>query len=93
MKTTIDHAGRLVLPKAIREVASLQPGSELEVRYVGDHIELEPVPLEVEMVKRGDFIVAVPKGRRKKRKALTVQEVEGVRQAILAERRLWGRSK
>lgn len=45
MSTTIsiDKAGRLVLPKAIREKFHLQGGAQVEVQTVGDHIELFPV--------------------------------------------------
>jgi AbrB family looped-hinge helix DNA binding protein len=32
MKTTIDKAGRLVIPKKLRERAGLQPGAEVDVR-------------------------------------------------------------
>jgi len=60
MKTTIDHAGRLVLPKAIREEAGIAPGAELEIRVKDGRIEIEPAPLEVRLVKRGKLTVAVP---------------------------------
>ncbi|NGZ09723.1 MAG: hypothetical protein CV088_10105 [Nitrospira sp. LK70] len=33
MKTTIDSAGRLVIPKALRREAGPQPGSTLEIRW------------------------------------------------------------
>src|SRR5687767_6104869 len=32
MKTTIDSAGRIVVPKALRQALGLKPGQELEVR-------------------------------------------------------------
>ncbi|MGE5278116.1 MAG: AbrB/MazE/SpoVT family DNA-binding domain-containing protein, partial [Acidobacteriota bacterium] len=32
MKTTIDAAGRLVIPRRIRREAGLEAGSELEIR-------------------------------------------------------------
>lgn len=84
MKTTIDAAGRLVLPKAIRRAANLQPGSELEVRNVGDHIEIEPVTAKIRFKKEGSFVVAetaVPPAR-----PLTVETVEETRRAILQQR-------
>ena len=40
---SIDKAGRLVLPKAIREKFHLEGGAQVEVQTVGDHIELSPV--------------------------------------------------
>jgi len=63
MKTTIDHAGRLVVPKKIREEAGIQPGSELTIRVADGRIEIEPAPLEVRLVKRGSLTVAVPRKR------------------------------
>ena len=38
MKTAIDAAGRLVVPKALREQFHLTPGSELEIEPTGDGI-------------------------------------------------------
>src|SRR5687767_597970 len=60
MTTTIDHAGRLVLPKAARERARLVPGMPLEVRVVDGRIEIEPAPARVTVEKRGGFWVAQP---------------------------------
>ncbi len=40
MKTTIDKAGRVVIPKAIRERQRLVPGTEIEVIETGDGLEL-----------------------------------------------------
>lgn len=60
MKTTMDGAGRLVLPKAIRREARIEPGAELEIRVRDGRIEIEPAPLEVRLVKRGRLTVAVP---------------------------------
>jgi AbrB family looped-hinge helix DNA binding protein len=63
MKTTIDGAGRLVVPKKIREAAGIRPGSELTIRVSDGRIEIEPAPLEVRLVKRGSLTVAVPRKR------------------------------
>ncbi|HEX9305596.1 MAG TPA: AbrB/MazE/SpoVT family DNA-binding domain-containing protein [Thermoanaerobaculia bacterium] len=63
MKTTIDRAGRLVVPKKIREAAGIQPGSELTISVADGRIEIEPAPLEVRLVKRGSLTVAVPRKR------------------------------
>lgn len=63
MKTTIDRAGRLVVPKKIREAAGIVAGSELTIRVADGHIEIEPAPLEVRLVKRGSLTVAVPRKR------------------------------
>ena len=61
MTTTIDRAGRLVIPKAIREAARLEPGTEVEFRLVDGRVEIEPAPLEVQLERRGELLVAVPR--------------------------------
>lgn len=60
MTTTIDHAGRLVLPKAARERARLVPGIPLAVRVVDGRIEIEPAPARVTVERRGGVWVAQP---------------------------------
>ena len=40
---SIDQAGRLVLPKAIRERFNLIGGTKLRVETIGDHLELTPI--------------------------------------------------
>ena len=44
MKTTIDKAGRIVVPKALRDELSLTPGQELEIRAVDGRLEIETPP-------------------------------------------------
>jgi AbrB family looped-hinge helix DNA binding protein len=46
----IDKAGRLVLPKALRDRFRLRPGSQLDVRTAEDHFELHPVGFEAPIV-------------------------------------------
>lgn len=59
--TTIDAAGRLVIPKAAREAAGLRPGDLLRVSAVEGRIEIVPEPREVRIVRRGRLSVAVPR--------------------------------
>jgi AbrB family looped-hinge helix DNA binding protein len=40
MRTTIDAAGRLVVPKPLREELGFAPGAELEVAAVDGHLEV-----------------------------------------------------
>ena len=84
MRTTIDSAGRLVLPKTIRQAANLEGGTEVEIRLNDDHLEIEPVPAEVSLVQKGDFLVAVPK--RTLEKKLSAEDVERIRKQIHHER-------
>ena len=60
MITTIDSAGRLVVPKAIRDAARLRPGTRVRFRVEAGRVEIEPVPLAVTLERRGSLVVAVP---------------------------------
>lgn len=60
MKTTMDSAGRIVIPRDIRREAGLQPGEPLEIRSREGRIEIEPAAREVRLVQRGSLLVAVP---------------------------------
>jgi AbrB family looped-hinge helix DNA binding protein len=52
MNVTVDSAGRVVLPKSIREAAGLTGGQVVEVRLVGAVIEIEPIQPVVRMRTR-----------------------------------------
>ncbi len=43
MMASIDRAGRVVIPKEIRDRLSLEPDASLEVTVEGDEIRLSPV--------------------------------------------------
>lgn len=60
MRTTIDRAGRLVVPKAIRELLRLESGGEVEVTERDGVIEVRPAPAEVQVVATPEGPVAVP---------------------------------
>jgi AbrB family looped-hinge helix DNA binding protein len=44
-RVTIDNAGRLVLPKALREALRIGPGDTLEIESEDDRLVLSPVRL------------------------------------------------
>ena len=73
MNPTIDKAGRIVVPKAIRAAARLEPGTEISFRLVSGRIEMEPAPLAVSLERHGHLVVAVPN---QKLSALAESEVE-----------------
>lgn len=77
IQTTIDGAGRLVLPKAIRERAGLHPGMPLDVRLQDGRIEIEPAPRAVRVVKKGALRVALPDGPLEPLTAEVVERVRG----------------
>lgn len=83
MKTTMDQAGRLVIPKEIRREARLAPGATLEVRWRNGRIEIEPAPAAVQLQRRGRLLVAVPKN---KIAPLTPEGVEQTRARLLEDR-------
>ena len=60
MITTMDAAGRLVIPRAIRREAALEPDTPLEVRWRDGVIEIEPQPLAVTLERKGRLLVAKP---------------------------------
>ncbi|MDE0035989.1 MAG: AbrB/MazE/SpoVT family DNA-binding domain-containing protein [Gammaproteobacteria bacterium] len=60
MNATIDRAGRLVVPKPIREAANLRPGTQVRFRLADGHVEIEPVPMSVTLERSGELVVAVP---------------------------------
>lgn len=60
LQTTIDSAGRLVLPKAVREEAGILPGMTLRITVQEGKVEIEPLPREVKIVQQGPLWIAVP---------------------------------
>jgi AbrB family looped-hinge helix DNA binding protein len=83
MKSTIDSAGRLVIPREIRREAALEPGAPLEVRFRDGLIEIEPQPLSVKLERRGRLLVAKPAW---KVPALRTATVEATRRGLLSRR-------
>lgn len=59
MKVTIDRAGRMVVPKALRDELGLVPGCELEAVVRDGRLEIEPVGVGMCLVERDGVLVAV----------------------------------
>ncbi len=75
MRTTIDKAGRLVIPKQLRDHLGLQPG-EVEVTADGAALRVEPIA-GTEVVARAGFLVIPASGA-----TLTDDDVQSLRDAL-----------
>lgn len=60
MRTTIDSAGRVVLPKALRDRLGLTGGQEVEIVERDGRIEIEPARTPMTLVGDGNELAAVP---------------------------------
>ena len=61
MDATIDRAGRLVVPKVIREAAHLHPGTRVRFRVLDGCVAIEPVPMEITFRRSATSLIAVAK--------------------------------
>jgi AbrB family looped-hinge helix DNA binding protein len=59
MRTTIDGAGRIVVPKALRTALGFEENQELEIRAIDGRLEVEPAPTPMRLVRRGKGLSAV----------------------------------
>lgn len=59
MRLTIDAAGRIVVPKHVRDELGLLPGTELELGVVDGRIELEVPPTPMRLEEHDEGVVAV----------------------------------
>ena len=65
MKLKIDNAGRIVLPKPVRDRLGLRAGSDLDLAESSDGILLTPVRQQPSLVRRDGLLVhkgKLPKG-------------------------------
>jgi AbrB family looped-hinge helix DNA binding protein len=60
MRVTIDRAGRIVVPKPLRDALSLRGGETLELTVRDGRLEAEPVATPMRLERRADGAVAVP---------------------------------
>ena len=60
MITAIDSAGRIVVPKPLRDALGLAPGQALEISAADGRLEIAIAPTAMTLKKRGKGVVAVP---------------------------------
>jgi AbrB family looped-hinge helix DNA binding protein len=60
MKATIDRAGRIVVPKPLRDALSLRGGETLELTVRDGRLEAEPVATPMRLERSPDGVIAVP---------------------------------
>ena len=63
MKAVIDRAGRIVVPKPLRQALGLKPGQPLEIRASDGRLEIEIASTPMRLKKRGKGLVAVPEAQ------------------------------
>ncbi len=56
MKTTIDRAGRVVIPKQLREQVGIEPG-EIIVEVDGSGLRIEPVVADTLVEEEGRLVI------------------------------------
>jgi AbrB family looped-hinge helix DNA binding protein len=85
MTLKIDKAGRVILPKPVRDRLGLRAGSDIEIEETPDGLVLKPLHHRSAMVRKGRFLVhngEIPAGYD------IVKAVEDERED--RSRRVWG---
>jgi AbrB family looped-hinge helix DNA binding protein len=75
MQTTIDSAGRIVVPKALRDELGLVGGERLEIRAHDGTLEVDVIPVAMHLEERDGVPSAVPHGPLPTLTARQVREV------------------
>lgn len=81
MRTTIDAAGRIVVPKPVRDAMGLEAGRVIDVVFTDGRIEIELAPADVHVDTSGGLPRLVPAEK------LPPLTDEQVRDALEATRR------
>ena len=79
-RLTLDKAGRVVIPKKLRDELHLSSGDSLEIKSLGDEFVLRPVREEATMFKEDGMWVI------KTGKPLTVEDVNAAIESAREER-------
>ena len=82
MKTTIDRAGRLVIPKEVRELAGLKPGVKLNVDYKDGAVFIEPI-CKIKLFRKGSLLVSRAAGAPKMTREMSNRLIRRLREGSL----------
>ena len=74
MRTTIDGAGRIVVPKPLREAIGLNAGQAVEVTALDGRLEITVAPTAMHLESRDGHLVAVPEAELPELTAETVRD-------------------
>jgi AbrB family looped-hinge helix DNA binding protein len=80
MRTTIDNAGRLVVPKGLRSALNLLGGDEVEIELDGERLTLTPAPRRAKVRRGPDGILSVELGIPEHGPEDVREELERIRQ-------------
>ena len=83
MITTIDQAGRVVIPKEIREKAGLTPGTEIDITHDGSVIRIQRAVSAPKLDRVRGRLVARPTARTDNAEEPDIAEI------VEAERERW----
>jgi AbrB family looped-hinge helix DNA binding protein len=60
MEVSVDRAGRIVVPKALRDALQLKPGTRLEIRQEDGRLVLASPAVPMRLVRKGKGLVVQP---------------------------------
>jgi AbrB family looped-hinge helix DNA binding protein len=60
MRSTIDQAGRVVIPRPVRDELGWVGGEEIEIELVDGAVWISPVTTKMTLVETDDGVIAVP---------------------------------
>ena len=81
MQVTIDRAGRIVVPKSLRDALGLTPGTHLQMDLVGSHIEISSQASEAKIIEGPHGPVVAGTG-----KTITDEDVRAILEATRERR-------
>lgn len=61
MRAVVDSVGRIVVPKVLRDVLGLRPGSTVEITRYGEGLHLAPTGRTARLVEEDGVLVATGK--------------------------------